>query len=107
MFDMSGGMEEFFSGGFMRPFANRGGVFSPAIGFAPVIFAPVKTSESAPEVPAEASEQKIPREVDLLIVQRRELHALKFELTKAVKAEEYEKAAELRDKIRRLEGSGG
>ena len=45
----------------------------------------------------------IPEKADEGLRAKRELHALRHQLKEAVKAEEFEKAAELRDKIRELE----
>lgn len=45
---------------------------------------------------------KIPKRKESLLRHRREIDRLKLELEKAIKAEEYEKAAGLRDKIREL-----
>ena len=53
-----------------------------------------KAAEKTDNVPSEASAE---------FKAKRELHALKYQLHEAVKAEEYEKAAELRDKIRAME----
>lgn len=57
-----------------------------------------KTTEKA-----EKKADNIPNEVSAELNAKRELHALKHQLHEAVKAEEYEKAAELRDKIREME----
>jgi len=46
---------------------------------------------------------KIPRKEGALLRRKRELQNLKRELNRAVLKEEYEKAAELRDKIKKLE----
>ncbi|MEG0778184.1 MAG: UvrB/UvrC motif-containing protein [Oscillospiraceae bacterium] len=49
------------------------------------------------------SADNIPEDAGEDIRSRRELHALKNQLKAAIKAEEFEKAAELRDEIHRLE----
>ena len=115
LFDMGGGFDDFFGGDFFqnsftRPFARSMNTFAdprrffgPTFAFAPVFFAPYEAAQVAPELPAEAAAEKVPVEVDPAIAKRRELHALKFELKKAVTAEKFERAVELRDKIRELE----
>ena len=52
------------------------------------------TEEKTDNIPDDAGEE---------IRRKREIHALKHQMKAAVKAEEFEKAAELRDKIRELE----
>lgn len=47
---------------------------------------------------------KIPHKSGKVILEKRELENLKAELQKAIQAEEYEKAAEIRDKIREIQG---
>lgn len=59
-----------------------------------------------PEASTKTQEEKadnIPEDAGREIKSRRELMSLKHQLKAAVKAEEFEKAAELRDKIRELE----
>ncbi len=60
-------------------------------------------TEAAPARPMEASETKIPTEVDENVRLQREKAALKAQLEDAVKAEDYEKAIVLRDKLREME----
>lgn len=48
---------------------------------------------------------KVPSRLSGEVSQTKELDSLKASLAKAVQSEEYEKAAELRDKIRELEGA--
>lgn len=50
---------------------------------------------------------KIPRSADAKISQRRMAEQLRSELDTAVKAQEYEKAAEIRDRIKRLSAGEG
>ena len=109
LFNMKSGFDEIFGNSFMRPFAQSMGAFAeprsffmPAFGFAPVVIAPYS---AVPAVPKEGTEEKIPTEVDPAIAKRRELHALKHAMKEAVRAEEFEKAAELRDKIRAFESA--
>jgi len=56
-----------------------------------------------PQVVPEPSEAKIPLEADAALKQRRMLGALRAELSSEVEAENFERAAELRDEIHRLE----
>ncbi len=53
--------------------------------------------------PMEAAEEKIPAEMDESVKLEREKAALKAQLENAVKAEDYEQAIVLRDKLRELE----
>lgn len=64
-----------------------------------VIGQPEQTTE-----PQEESETKIPSDAGSEVRRRREMSALKHQLREAVKSEDFEKAIELRDKIRELEG---
>ena len=54
----------------------------------------------------EAAEEKIPEDMGENIRLEREKAALKAQLSDAVKAEDYEKAIELRDSLRKLENKG-
>ena len=54
----------------------------------------------------EAAEEKIPEDMGENIRLEREKAALKAQLSDAVKAEDYEKAIELRDALRKLENKG-
>lgn len=53
--------------------------------------------------PASETEQKIPEDAGEAVKSRREIAALKHQLHEAVKAENYEKAIELRDRLKELE----
>jgi len=72
----------------------------------------VRTSEgsgfmpSASPVVPEPSEAKIPLEADVSLKRRRQLNAHKAELGTAIEAQNFERAAELRDEIHRLEQAG-
>lgn len=61
---------------------------------------PEEKTESAEEKPAEAETQS---EENAELSRRREMNALRHQLREAVHAENYEKAIELRDKLRELE----
>jgi protein arginine kinase activator len=75
--------------------------------FAPVLPVPeVRVAVGEAEKPAESEAKhtdNIPEDAGREIRSRREIHALKHQLRAAVIDEEFEKAAELRDKIRELE----
>jgi len=60
-------------------------------------------SHTAPRVVPEPSEAKIPLEADVALKERRHLNALRAELGAVIEAENFERAAELRDEIHRLE----
>ena len=47
-----------------------------------------------------------PAEADPSLAKRREKEALRFQLEEAVKSENYEKAIELRDKLREMDNAG-
>lgn len=53
--------------------------------------------------PAEQAETKIPTDAGEEVKSRREIAALKHQLHEAVKAEDFEKAIELRDRLKELE----
>jgi len=57
-----------------------------------------------PTVP-EPAETKIPLEADEVLKQRRHLNACRAEMQSAIETENYERAAELRDELYRLEQS--
>ncbi len=60
-------------------------------------------NERSTSQPMEESETKIPSEMDESVRMAREKAALKAQLEEAVKAEDYEKAIVLRDKLRELD----
>ncbi len=97
-------MESFFS----DPFASlTDGFFGNSRLLAPTMTRPdVRISVGDGEKPT-ASEEKevhnIPQEACSELKEKRELFTLKHQLRAAIRAEEFEKAAELRDKIRELE----
>lgn len=98
--------EEAFGGFFGRdPFESFfGGSLLP--GFARRVMAPVLTmprieiGRLSPETKAEAP---VETKTDPALERRREINALREQLNAAVKVEDYEKAIELRDKLRELE----
>lgn len=92
---------------FREPFGLFSDSFFGRAPFAPTLTAPsVNISVGEGENATETTQNKtdnIPVDAGEEFRARRELHALKHQLRAAVHAEEYEKAAELRDKIRALE----
>ena len=75
-------------------------IMAPAM---PRIHFVVGDGERSAERPPEDAEAKIPTEMDESIKLEREKAALKAQLENAVKAEDYEQAIVLRDKLRELE----
>ncbi len=107
------GRESFFGDFFDEPFGMLDSFFGrrslfggmmPAMRTLPrSLFAPAQTSEPAHGPAQEEAETKIPVDAGEEVKTGRELKALKHQLQEAVKAEDFEKAIELRDKIRKLE----
>lgn len=97
--------------GFFRdPFASFDQLANNFFGrrlFTPTLEAPsVNVTVGEPEKATETEEKvkdNIPKDAGGEFRKKRELFALRHQLRSAVRAEEYEKAAELRDKIRELE----
>lgn len=108
--DFFGGMDsmfnDFFGGFFERPswgFAPAfGRLMMPAMVLPRLEFSVRSDEDAAPE--AEKPEAKCAAApADAELSKRREINALREQMNAAVKAEEFEKAAELRDKLRELE----
>lgn len=106
--EMFGGMfDDFFTPMRFRPtslFDGFGGMFRRMM--APTlprffIEAPQQQRQTAPQSEAEAN---VPADAGADVKARREREALKAQLDEAVQAEDFEKAIELRDQIRKLEG---
>lgn len=100
---MNAAMDEMFSN-FFSPhplFASPFAEFDRAVRG---IMSPMSTQRPLAAAPAaEEREHNIPLDAGSEIRARRELAALKAQLETAVKEENYERAIELRDEIRRLE----
>lgn len=99
-----------FGGFFGNPFGGFfGNPFGGLLGsrfMTPALALPVGIVFGNPGVSTENSGENtdnIPQDAGEEIRQKRELTSLKSQLQAAVKAEEYEKAAQLRDKIREME----
>ncbi len=108
------GRESFFGDFFDEPFGMLDSFFGrrslfgglmPTLTLPRVLFAPAETAAQTHESgPAQTeAEAKIPVDAGEEVKTGRELRALKHQLHEAVKAEDFEKAIELRDKIRKLE----
>ena len=92
---------------FREPFGALSDGFFGKRAFAPTLETPnvnvsVGTSEKATDCACGCT-HNIPEDAGAEFRAKRELHALKHQLKAAIHAEEFEKAAELRDKIRELE----
>jgi len=105
------GHEDFFDDFFTEPFGLPVSFFPRRSFFGSMMpamtmtlprffFAPAET-EQAPAT--EESGSSIPKDAGEEIRKRRELSALKHQLKEAVRTEDFEKAIELRDKIREME----
>ncbi len=103
--------DDFFSEpfGMLDSFFGRrslfGGLMPSMMTLPRSLFAPTESAAPAHSAgPAqEESETKIPVDAGEEVRTGRELRALKHQLHEAVKAEDFEKAIELRDKIRKFE----
>lgn len=107
-------MDSFFGGSpfgaLTDGFFGRGGLMAPTMTL-PCVRVKVdeKTEADKKSCGCEATEKtagkadNVSEKVNEEMKAKRELHALKHQLHEAVRAEEYEKAAELRDKIREIE----
>lgn len=89
-----------FSGGLFAPMSHS---FFPSFDrfMTPVMTFP--RVELVVKDDKETRREKVPVKMDAEMSRRRELNALKEQLNTAVRAEQYEKAAELRDRIREFE----
>lgn len=88
MHRMLSGFSNFPSGFFMQPFAI------PVFTAAPVDAAPVPTEESAAKIPEDAGED---------IRKKRQIAALRHQMDTAIKAENFEEAARIRDEIHKMQ----
>jgi protein arginine kinase activator len=99
---MFGGMSNLLSPMFANPWANFGFNMPSLMPKYRIMLEPVTENEQRPTEKAETV-QETAHEVDPEMRKRRELNALREQMNEAVKNEEFEKAAELRDKIRGLQ----
>ena len=94
-------LEDFF-GGSMLPTLTRT-MFAPMRLFPHIEIGRVEPEAEQGEAQTQA-EAGIPQDAGEELKQRRELLSLKHQLRQAVRAEDFEKAIELRDKIKEIEG---
>ena len=92
-------LDSFFTGN-LTPFSGRS-LFSPAT--IPIRLAFFPTAPEISTNSAKKNTDNIPNTADAELSAKREISALRGQLRSAVEAEQFEKAAELRDKIRGLE----
>lgn len=89
--------------GMLSPFDVFGSplrsIMAPVLPRVNVVIAQPETEQK----PVTETEQKIPADAGAEVKSRREIAALKHRLHEAVRAEDYEKAIELRDQLRELE----
>lgn len=93
-----------FFGGTMFPSFGRG-LMAPSIAFprVQVTLDDRRHRTAAPGAANVSSDEKIPQDAGEEIRRKRELNALKQQLDQAIRAEEFEKCIELRQKIHELE----
>ncbi|MGI6013312.1 MAG: hypothetical protein ACOX7K_03385 [Oscillospiraceae bacterium] len=93
-----------FFGGSMFPSFGRS-LMAPSIAFPriQVTLDNHRQNTTAPERAAVSADEKIPQDAGNEIRQKRELNALRHQLEQAIRAEEFEKCIELRQKIQELE----
>jgi hypothetical protein len=114
--DMFGQFDNMFSG-FDRMFDNVfsdsffGRSFSPFRSFGMPTLSMPRIAIAFPSVETKTEENtekgvKSNPEVDPVLSKKREINALRQEMKAAAEAEDYEKAAELRDKLRTMENNG-
>lgn len=72
-------------------------------GFWPTLAAPQTEAKTETESVTDEPAKDIPNDAGEVFRRKRELYALKHQMREAVRKEEFEKAAELRDKIHELE----
>jgi len=98
MFDhMFGAMDDFFGHSFFPSFGRS--LLSPML-----TLPRLHVTLEQPEEKQQETEAPAPKaEADAQLTRKRELKALKHQLQEAVKAEDFEKAIQLRDKLKELE----
>ena len=106
-------MEELFGGNALKRSLFGGNFFSRPLGaadpfaqspfFTPITLAVGGPIQVNPSAPPEPGESKVPIQADDTLKRRRALNQLRGEMETAIKNENFERAAELRDEIYRLE----
>lgn len=101
---MGGSLFDNFFGGSMFPSFGRS-LMAPSIAFPriQVTLDDRRQRAAAPGRATVSSDEKIPQDAGDDIRRKRELNALKHQLDQAIRAEEFEKCIELRQKIQELE----
>jgi len=102
--NMFGGISNMFAPMFRNPWTDFG--FNMPMPRYRIMLEPVTENEHKPAEQTEekAQTQAQTQQVDPEMQKRRELNALREQMNEAVKNEEFEKAAELRDKIKAIQG---
>ncbi len=90
-----------FGGFFSEPFGGFGRLMAPVMAL-PRVNIVIGDPGRSTEISGENTDN-IPEDAGEEVKAKRELSSLKHQLKAAIKAEEFEKAAELRDKIREME----
>ena len=113
---LEGMMRSFMNDDFFGDFMNDGffgrSMFAPVMTFGfPAVLMPgveVRYPSGTPEVGNAQSQpaQEQNSQVDPELSKRREINALREQMKAAAESEDYEKAAELRDQLRKLENGG-
>jgi len=99
--ETSGMLESFFGrSGFFG--GGLAGGLMPTMVIPTLMLVPAQKRQVEPEA-AEAAETKIPLDAGDEVKARRELVMLRYKLDEAVRTEDFEKAIELRDKIKEIE----
>jgi len=102
---LDGFFGDFFAPGrsFLSPFDRIGSsmrrMMAPVLPRINVVIGEPETTQK----PLSETESRIPADAGAEVKSRREIAALKHQLHEAVKAENYEKAIELRDRLKKLE----
>ena len=101
---IGGSLFDSFFGGSLFPSFGRS-LLAPSIAFPriQVTLDDRRQNTAAPGQATVSADEKIPQDAGNDIRQKRELNALKHQLEEAIRAEEFEKCIELRQKIRELE----
>ena len=114
---LEGMMRNFMNDDFFGSFVNDGffgrSMFTPMMTFGfPAMLMPgieIRYPSAAPEADGAESQtaQEQNSQVDPELSKRREINALREQMKAAAEAEDYEKAAQLRDQLHKLENDGG
>ena len=100
---LTGPMEALFQASPLRSPLFGGGLMGAHTPFAPLRRGPELLLERIPLETPGPQRALVPTEADESLKQRRALNVLRQEMERAVEAEDFERAAQLRDEISRLE----